>query len=117
MSNFVRGMQTGLYVSEPAPYGQQSWTLDRRGRYHQADPGYQTALQAALAARRVRVLRVLPTPDGQPGQAQRGLAYVTDLANPSPATGIVDASWNFQGHGAPEIINGTIPVHYKNLNY
>ena len=24
MSNFVRGMQTGLYVSEPAPYGQRA---------------------------------------------------------------------------------------------
>jgi len=77
----------------------KSWQLDRRGLYRASDPGYQLIEAAALSGAPVLVRRVLPDEDGNPDKVQTGLALVTAFRNPSPAAGLIEASWVFKGVG------------------
>jgi len=78
------------------------WTMDRGGRFRPNDPAYLVVEQAALTKREVFVERILPDEDGNPARYQAGRAIVTNFRVPSPAEGMVDASWTFTGQGRLE---------------
>lgn len=77
----------------------KNWQLDRRGLYHANDPGYRAVEESALTGDLLKVRRVLPDANGSPHRVQSGFARVTAFRNPSPATGVIEASWVFKGHG------------------
>ena len=89
---------------------QMSWTLDRAGNYHGDDPAFLLIRDAWRTATPVRVVRILPTPDGNPGQVTSGTALIGDFRDDAPAPGIVSASWVFQGSGEPAFSDdGEVP--------
>lgn len=79
----------------------QSWQLDRQGNFRPSDPAFQRIQQAARDGTEVQVLRVLPDEYGDPVMRDGGRALISDFHTPSPADGIIRASWVFEGQGEP----------------
>lgn len=80
----------------------KSWQIARSGRFKGSDYALGQVETAAFQEREVWVKVVYPDEDGTPVRIYEGRARVRNLAVDPPATGVVDASWTWQGQGKPK---------------
>lgn len=80
----------------------KAWAIARSGRFKGNDYALGQVELAAFQEREVWVKVVYPDDNGVPVRIYEGRARVRNLAVDPPATGVVDASWTWQGQGRPK---------------
>lgn len=80
----------------------KAWAIARSGRYKAGDYALSQVEIAQFEEREVWVKVVYPDEEGTPARIYEGRARVRNLAIDPPATGVVDASWTWQGQGRPK---------------
>jgi hypothetical protein len=80
----------------------KGWSIPRQGRFKAGDHALRQCETANLEEREVWVKVVYAREDGQPGRVYEGRARVRNLQIDPPATGVLDASWTWQGQGRPK---------------
>lgn len=80
----------------------KSWSIARSGRFKANDHGLAQAETAHFEEREVWVKVVYPDENGNPARIYEGRARVRNFSVDPPATGVVDASWTWQGQGRPK---------------
>lgn len=80
----------------------KTWAIARSGRFKAGDYALGQTEIAQFEEREVWVKVVYPDEEGTPARIYEGRARVRNLAVDPPATGVVDASWTWQGQGRPK---------------
>lgn len=80
----------------------KAWQIARSGRFKGGDYALGQVELAQFEEREVWVKVVYPDEDGTPVRIYEGRARVRNLSVDPPATGVVDASWTWQGQGRPK---------------
>jgi hypothetical protein len=80
----------------------KAWSIARSGRFKGADYALSQVELAQFEEREVWVKVVYPDEEGTPVRIYEGRARVRNLSVDPPATGVVDASWTWQGQGRPK---------------
>lgn len=80
----------------------KGWTVPRSGRFKAGDHALKQAEVANLEEREVWVKVVYADENNDPARIYEGRAKVRNLSVDPPATGVLDASWNWQGQGKPK---------------
>ena len=80
----------------------KGWSIPRQGRFKVGDHALQQCEIANLEERELWVKVVYADEGGDPGRVYEGRARVRNLQVDAPATGVLDASWTWQGQGRPK---------------
>lgn len=80
----------------------KGWSIPRTGRYKAGDHALAQVEDASFQEREVWVKVVYADENGDPARVYEGRARVRSYQVDAPATGVLDASWTFQGQGAPK---------------
>lgn len=80
----------------------KAWAIARSGRFKAGDFALGQVELASFEEREVWVKVVYPDENGDPARIYEGRARVRNFSVDPPATGVVDASWTWQGQGRPK---------------
>lgn len=80
----------------------KGWSVPRTGRFKAGDYALRQCEMAALQEREVWVKVVYADENGDPARVYEGRARVRNFSVDAPATGVLDASWTWQGQGRPK---------------
>lgn len=80
----------------------KGWSIPRAGRFKAGDYALRQCEIANLEEREVWVKVVYADEDGDPARVYEGRARVRNFSVDAPATGVLDASWTWQGQGRPK---------------
>jgi hypothetical protein len=80
----------------------KGWSIPRQGRFKAADHAFRQTEIASLEEREAWVKVVYADEDGAAARVYEGRARVRNFATDAPATGVLDASWTWQGQGRPK---------------
>ena len=80
----------------------KGWSVPRSGRFKAGDHALQQAEIANLEEREVWIKVVYADEDNEAARAYEGRARVRNFSVDPPASGVLDASWTWQGQGKPK---------------